>query len=676
MIQRLNFRYILKDLSSNFQKDNSVYQEGIALYESDTNKIKLSDGEHSYADLPYFMGDGGDRSLLTFKGSVQNYDSLPNDPEIGDVWNVEDTGANYAWTGEEWDKLSETVDLSGYLTKDEATAQYATLTLLETKANKATTLSGYNIEDAYNKEEVDTKLDLKTNTSDFNTLEETVSQLNTDVLNIQTNCMNIGNFATAKEAEDKAAQVGLEHPETAIITYQVANLDSGFIINNVIQNTTYQILWYRGLNKKRTITSSNIGEWVSNEDSIYIPNKAISSNIFNLTTDASHNEIIAQMSAAGYQPVTVDDLDKCLSKGFMIQNGVMYGGITVGWTGQAYTLSYIGMRTPKTGLYAMNIVIGYNDGKFSVVKNGSQYEILNPSDLENQPIIKSMQESLSNIDLLKTQISILQDQVQILKTPSIEDVEIEEGTPTVTEPDKDIALNNSQIESFVSTVSAKSIQSNNATISSGRLSATATTDITIKNLSTNGELAKSTANAGLSVNASDYITITSSDWQQNGYNGIEVGLNSAPKSILIDGINFKSEMSNNAISVFAWQDNATITISNCHFASVSNAIRLSNRENKKAVINFINCTCDKWDTGEYAGFMIMQDYTSKSLEEVLSNNQFEKLTLNFTNVYGPNNIKLLGSAEDLYNNHQIYMYNDYEGVVSFDSERFPQITAK
>lgn len=676
MIQRLNFRYILKDLSSNFQKDNSVYQEGIALYESDTNKIKLSDGEHSYTDLPYFMGDGGDRSLLTFKGSVQNYDSLPNDPEIGDVWNVEETGANYAWTGEEWDKLSETVDLSGYLTKDEATAQYATLTLLETKANKATTLSGYNIEDAYNKEEVDTKLDLKTNTSDFNTLEETVSQLNTDVLNIQTNCMNIGNFATAKEAEDKAAQVGLEHPETAIITYQVANLDSGFIINNVIQNTTYQILWYRGLNKKRTITSSNVGEWVSNEDSIYIPNKAISSNIFKLTTDASHDEIIAQMSAAGYQPVTVDDLDKCLSKGFMIQNGVMYGGITVGWTGQAYTLSYIGMRTPKTGLYAMNIIIGYNDGKFSVVKNGTQYEILNPSDLENQPIIKSMQESLSNIDLLKTQISILQDQVQTLKTPSIEDVEIEEGTPTITELDKDIALNNSQIESFVSTVSAKSIQSNNATISSGRLSATATTDITIKNLSTTGELAKSTANAGLSVNASDYITITSSDWQQNGYNGIEVGLNSAPKSILIDGIDFKSEMSNNAISVFAWQDNATITISNCHFASVSNAIRLSNRENKKAVINFINCTCDKWDTGEYAGFIIMQDYTSKSLEEVLSNNQFGKLTLNFTNVYGPNNVKLLGSAEDLYNNHQIYMYNDYEGVVSFDSERFPQITAK
>lgn len=51
-------------------------------------------------------------------GTVDTYDDLPTDAEQGDVYNVDDTGANYAWTGSEWDKLSETVDLSGYATTD------------------------------------------------------------------------------------------------------------------------------------------------------------------------------------------------------------------------------------------------------------------------------------------------------------------------------------------------------------------------------------------------------------------------------------------------------------------------------------------------------------------------------------------------------------------------------
>ena len=51
-------------------------------------------------------------------GTVSTYDDLPTDAGQGDVYNVDDTGANYAWTGEEWDKLSETVDLSSYATID------------------------------------------------------------------------------------------------------------------------------------------------------------------------------------------------------------------------------------------------------------------------------------------------------------------------------------------------------------------------------------------------------------------------------------------------------------------------------------------------------------------------------------------------------------------------------
>ena len=108
------------------------------------------------------QADFSNASVYKYKGSVANYSVLPSNAEVGDVYNVEDTGANYAWTGEEWDNLGQTLDLSGYLTKDEASGLYATdediATAIENKADKATTLSGYGITDAYTKEEVDSKV--------------------------------------------------------------------------------------------------------------------------------------------------------------------------------------------------------------------------------------------------------------------------------------------------------------------------------------------------------------------------------------------------------------------------------------------------------------------------------------------------------------------------------------
>ncbi|MDD7391191.1 MAG: phage tail protein [Lachnospiraceae bacterium] len=59
-------------------------------------------------------------AVYRFKGSVANYAALPAvNREVGDTYNLLDTGANYAWTDSGWDKLSETIDLSGYATKDE-----------------------------------------------------------------------------------------------------------------------------------------------------------------------------------------------------------------------------------------------------------------------------------------------------------------------------------------------------------------------------------------------------------------------------------------------------------------------------------------------------------------------------------------------------------------------------
>ena len=69
---------------------------------------------------------------MHYKGTVPTYDDLPTSGQtIGDVWNVTETGANYAWNGTGWDELSGIVDLSDYYTSAQVD------TLLAAKANTA-----------------------------------------------------------------------------------------------------------------------------------------------------------------------------------------------------------------------------------------------------------------------------------------------------------------------------------------------------------------------------------------------------------------------------------------------------------------------------------------------------------------------------------------------------------
>ena len=66
--------------------------------------------------------DGKLSSVYKYKGTVASYNNLPSTGlTIGDVYNVEDTGDNYAWTGTDWDKLGGDIDLSGYQTKIDST---------------------------------------------------------------------------------------------------------------------------------------------------------------------------------------------------------------------------------------------------------------------------------------------------------------------------------------------------------------------------------------------------------------------------------------------------------------------------------------------------------------------------------------------------------------------------
>lgn len=72
-------------------------------------------------------------SVYTYKGSVENYSSLPNsDQKVGDTYNVRNAddehgikaGDNVAWNGTGWDDLSGQVDLTSYALKEDAATDH------------------------------------------------------------------------------------------------------------------------------------------------------------------------------------------------------------------------------------------------------------------------------------------------------------------------------------------------------------------------------------------------------------------------------------------------------------------------------------------------------------------------------------------------------------------------
>lgn len=65
-------------------------------------------------------------SVLSFKGTKANVAALPSTGnKEGDVWHVTEKSAEYVWDGSKWEEIGSTVDLTAYLTKEDAEKLYA-----------------------------------------------------------------------------------------------------------------------------------------------------------------------------------------------------------------------------------------------------------------------------------------------------------------------------------------------------------------------------------------------------------------------------------------------------------------------------------------------------------------------------------------------------------------------
>lgn len=62
--------------------------------------------------------------LYHFKGSLNTQAELSDiqNPQIGDTYNIEDSGMNYAWTGTIWDSFGSLIDLTPYAKNEDIVA--------------------------------------------------------------------------------------------------------------------------------------------------------------------------------------------------------------------------------------------------------------------------------------------------------------------------------------------------------------------------------------------------------------------------------------------------------------------------------------------------------------------------------------------------------------------------
>ena len=109
------------------------------------------------------------------------------------------SGDNVAWNGKIWDILSGTIDTSNFATKDDLnnikidTSDLATKAELTLKADKAISLAGYGIKDAYTKTEIDNKFtDID---SEYNYCGETIIANGGAIINEA----NVGDVYTVSE---------------------------------------------------------------------------------------------------------------------------------------------------------------------------------------------------------------------------------------------------------------------------------------------------------------------------------------------------------------------------------------------------------------------------------------------------------------------------------------------
>ena len=416
--------------------------------------------------------------------------------------------------------------------------------------------------------------------------------------------------------------------------------------------------------------------------------------LFALTKESSEEDIKAALqletSSGSYTLPTAEILDDCLGKGYQLLSNWM--PVSVAWNGAAYVLYIVGQNymMQPTGLYTVSIKI--TDGVYSVFQAAKveEFAIISKINTQIESLYQTVNDLKSNIPILSAKVELLESKVDNLEKSNSEVVETYDGSQELNDEAKAYSISNANITNSPS-ITAKSVILNDSTLTNNARMRIKAENVNINNLQVTGDFPKSTSNSVININDTENIIFKDMTFNSsNVYNGIEIGLSSdnskLPKNIIFDNCRFEGSFSNNAILIFGTQNNATITLNNCYFERISNALRLSNKSNASGVtVNIINCTVDEWDSNPlWSGFLICEDYTNTESEaQAEEANLFspEKIKVNFINLIHngekilPSDIvSVCGSKDE--NQVVVVCIDAIQGdyCINYDANKFPTIT--
>lgn len=194
------------------------------------------------------------------------------------------------------------------------------------------------------------------------------------------------------------------------------------------------------------------------------------------------------------------------------------------------------------------------------------------------------------------------------------------------------------------------------------------------------EYRKKFGNAQFALNTEESVVIKDCKFTAPGYNCLEIGMSKAPKNVLIQGCEFEGKLINNVISIFSNQDNCVVEIKNCVVKDCSNLVRWSNKGNNKgAKIVIEDCVVNGLGEGQFRGLICLQDFTSKTNEEVTANNLFapNKLEIIIKNTVFNGNLVDKAEVNTADDAQQITLYCDKATVPYVEapsSDRLPKVT--
>ena len=682
--------------------------------------------------------------VLTYKGTLDTVEALDGveAPKTGDVYHITATGAEYAYNGTAWEELGSEVDLSAYATtasvtgmidtaKEDLGAEIDAEAELRKSADDAldgriTTLE---VDLSTATEDLEGKIDLKQDKINLGEGTPNVFVITNADGTIKASQYKMGGsvLADAPNANTAASEQAVKTITDGLATSiadakdeAVAQVKTDLGVSVVNSKVRFSQDKMPGMLEMSDYTPAS-GDFVYLNDNAHIPHEVLANleiiidGIFkgpDYTAnphDQALGNIVFHTAPTTTQPlggaVVVNSTNGLLfidTDEYASPNALVTYLKTLGPQEQLQFIQNHTVITPdgKIADRALNIDLSVyaKSADVNTSLNGkvdkvvgmslvSDTEIARLADVDNydDTVITAKVDTVEGkVVSVTDRLASLEAQIVSLKQTDVATVT---AAADLSQADKDLIITIAEPISGTTTVEGKSIEVKQLTTNNATTVFKTTGDVTMKNLNTTGDLPKTTANAQIRIVSGEYVRITDSAINQTGYNAVEIGLGtgsgpSATKSIVIDNVKFNSTLSNNAISIFATEDGSVITISNCVFTKCSNAIRLSNATGGKVTVNLVNCEFGEWDSNpDWAGILIMQDYTSGSEEAIQTNNLFgpDKVTINVINcthngqkIVAPENIASVCGTKDQAT-QLFYIWSNEEGFVAYDVDRYPVI---